>query len=830
MHSSATTRTSLRLRLARAAAPAMLAVVALLLPGASGAVAAEGLTLTARPLLAGHVRAGAWTAVEVQIANDGPAITGELRLSGDRQGRSVYATAVDLPTTSRKTYLLYGQPSVFRTKLEVTLTSGSQVVATQSVPIRTHDAFQPVIGVLAERPENLVPDITAGAANPNSQLAAVVPLTAQDLPPRVEAWSAIDRLVWQDVDAASLAPAQLEALQTWLASGGRLIIVGGTTGATTLAAFSDEILPFRPSGTVDVTGADLVGLFGSAGSGTSSYAALTGELARGNALAQRGDAVIAAEAPYGQGLVALIGVDPGQSGLAGSEAAQSLWRRLLPSPAGAVINPFVLSDDSQIVAALNNLPSVQLPPIEQLFLLLGGYIVLIGPVNYLVLRRLDRREWAWLTMPALVLIFAVASYGLGSLLKGTDVIIHQVSIVRAAAGTDRGLAQAYVGVFSPSRQAFDVGIKGGPLLSNPISLQQQGNFEQPLDVVTGETTRLRNFQVGFGVLRSFRAETAVSAPLIDADLRYEGGRLIGELRNRSGVALEGAAIVFGGGVKRLDTIAAGQTVTIELKTGGALSFGMPLGERIFGQSFNRGADESGEERITFTRRAVVDQFGSVGPMGTGTGIGGSAPMLLAWRPDPAVEVELAGQRTQTIGQTLFMVPLPVEITGQASFGPDLVRHTLIDSDAVEAFDQGNGFSLSRGTMTIEYRPISFEGGLRVSELRLAVNQGEFGTLGSAGDELLEPLPDDQQPEQDDPVEGVPDTFPARNFDGRPDVQLFDRAAGRWVEFPHLAGTGTRAVANPDRYVDASGGFLVRFVNRAESTYFQLLVGIEGTVE
>ena len=49
-----------------------------------------------------------------------------------------------------------------------------------------------------------------------------------DLPERVQAWAPLDRLIWQDVDAASLTPAQLAALRTWIAGGGRLVIVGGT--------------------------------------------------------------------------------------------------------------------------------------------------------------------------------------------------------------------------------------------------------------------------------------------------------------------------------------------------------------------------------------------------------------------------------------------------------------------------------------------------------------------------------------------------------------------------------------------------------------------------
>ena len=79
-----------------------------------------------------------------------------------------------------------------------------------------------------------------------------MPLTVADLPTRIEAWSALDRLVWQDVDASTLSAEQLTAMRGWLALGGRLVIVGGTGGIGALGGFPDDILPYRPSSTVDV--------------------------------------------------------------------------------------------------------------------------------------------------------------------------------------------------------------------------------------------------------------------------------------------------------------------------------------------------------------------------------------------------------------------------------------------------------------------------------------------------------------------------------------------------------------------------------------------------
>src|SRR4029453_17887300 len=165
-------------------------------------------------------------------------------------------------------------------------------------------------------------------------------------------------------------------------------------------------------------------------------------------------------------------------------------------------------DDSQIVGAVADLPALAVPPIPGLVLLLFGYIALIGPINYIVLKRLDKREWAWVTMPALIAIFAVGAYAFGSALRGSDVIVNEVAIVRGAPDAKEGAAQVYLGVFSPTRGTYQVALPGGALLSAPVLGNFFGGQGTILDVVQGDTAKVRNLSVGFGSLRTVRAETA----------------------------------------------------------------------------------------------------------------------------------------------------------------------------------------------------------------------------------------------------------------------------------------------------------------------------------
>jgi hypothetical protein len=816
--------------------------------GAAAPTRAADVTLEATAMLGGHVRPGAWAAVVVRVRNSGPAIEGELRVRSSQQGVSRFGVAVHLAPDAEQEHILYVQPPLFGSRLSVEMVSGETQVAAIDVPIKSHDTYSPIIVVVAERPEGFSRDVGQAVANPNiPSNPSVISLRASDLPPRVEAWSAIDRLVWQDVDFGTLSDDQLNALRVWVGAGGRLVIVGGTTGVGTLDDLPPDMLPFVPERTVDVSTSDLAALLGTLPAGATSVPAVAGTLQRGTFLARSGDVVYAAQQTYGQGAVTIIGVNPATSWLAGSESAEALWRRALPLTGGTFVNPFIVTDDYIFQSALYNLPAVALPPIEQLFVLLLAYIALIGPVNYLVLRRLDKREWAWVTMPLLVLVFAVGSYGLGAALKGSDVIVNQVAIVRAGEGTDSGISQVYVGVFSPTRRSFDVRIPNGALISTPVSQAGSGTTEQPIDALIGDNVaRLRNFEVGFGVMRGFRADTATSAPRITADLTLAEGRVTGTVTNHSSVALENVAIIFGGGVHVVDRLEPAASAEVDIRQQGT-AFGFSIADRIFGMSFSNDVET---QRRIMTRRVVIEQITGYGSRVQGTLP--EVPVLVGWQSAPSIEVLLAGEEPNRVGDSLYVVPLGLTYASNAVFDNALIAKSIVETQADQAWLEAESFTLGRGTMVVEARPAGMTGLFRPTELEIALSTG--GPVAMRGNgRPIAPLPDSEQPDQEDPAgdpsggnggqpggggqpgsePGKPMPEPGMEWQPLPALQLYDHAAGRWYEFEPFEDMRTYTIQDVARWVDSSGRVLVRLVNRGnagEQQWFQLSMRMKGTIE
>jgi hypothetical protein len=540
---------------------------------------------------------------------------------------------------------------------------------------------------------------------------------------------------------------------------------------------------------------------------------------------------VAAELTYGSGRVTLLGFDPTTKWLAESKSVEALWRAALParSTDGAQ-----LLDDSRLVQSVYQLPSLALPPTSGLLILIGAYIVIIGPINYFILKRLDRRELAWITMPLLVLAFTAASFGYGFLLRGTDVVVNEVAIVRGAPDATEASAQVYFGVFSPTRATYQVSLPQGALVAAPIA-DPFGQGGSTLDIVQGTGQQLpsmvRNLSVGTSSLRVVRAELPVEAPRMRASLTLDKNQLKGTFENVSDEKLENVAVVLGSAVAALGDVEAHAKVTVSLRVDGN-PFGAQLADQIVGQSFDQ-TTEAGVRRAV--RYGMINQL-TFDP-GGGKFSSGSLPadqaVILAFGRRSLLDVQLGGQEPRRSANVLYYVPVSISIHGPVTFSQDLIRPTVVDSDAQFFNTERLSLSMGLGTATLSYRPIPFDGTFTVSQLGLSLGNGN--EVGFPNGKEIEPLASIPVACTDVAHTTPKGCQPPRN-DFLPEVEIFDRRGeGLWVRLPRLAAQAGYTLADPSRYVDpATGQVLVRFVNESPdpsaSVGFSFQLTLVGDVE
>ena len=261
----------------------------------------------------------------------------------------------------------------------------------------------------------------------------------------------LDRLIWQDVDASALTPAQLAALRTWIA---------GRRAAGHRRRHRGRRLARRRSRTT---------------------CSPTGR-PRSSTSTRRRCARSSAPPPEGATHADRLRGRPGRRARArdvgrprdrrraharrrvgdparlrprrrpGSPRATTidapLWRRLLPPRSGGTVSLVGRPDDRR----RGRQPAEPRAAADRraCSCSCSATSCSSGPVNYLVLQP---------ARPARVGVghgpgadracSRSASFGIGALLRGSDVIVHEVAIVRGAPGTDAATAQSYLGIFSP---------------------------------------------------------------------------------------------------------------------------------------------------------------------------------------------------------------------------------------------------------------------------------------------------------------------------------------------------------------------------------------------
>ena len=90
--------------------------------------------------------------------------------------------------------------------------------------------------------------------------------------------------------------------------------------------------------------------------------------------------------------------------------------------------------------------------------ILATLSLLLGPVDYFVLKRLDRLPLTWLTSLGWIVIFTVGAYYGVQYLRGGRMQLRAVSVVDGIAGTDCTWATYYSGLFAP--QSDDYRLEG----------------------------------------------------------------------------------------------------------------------------------------------------------------------------------------------------------------------------------------------------------------------------------------------------------------------------------------------------------------------------------
>lgn len=628
-----------------------------------------GITLTAEAGFDSYYKSNQWLPVYVNVANSSaPPVEGEVRVivsPNSPTDRVVYNAPISLPTQSDKQVTLYVRVPSFASELNIELVDGNGRVlsetTTGTLTSLNNDAL--LYGIITPEPGDFGFLENVDGGRPDT---AVAFLDLNQLPEYPAAWNALDILVIHDSDTGQLTVAQQDALAKWVDTGGQLVLTGGANWQKTTAVLPDQ-LPVTITGSQSID--DLPSLSQRTGipfRDVGPYVVTTSSLRSGELLFHEDGLPILAQQSLGRGSIYFLALDPVLAPLLDWDGSELLWAQIASQVPNVTMWGRGPQNSFSAGNAISSLNAQNLPAIWQIALLMLFYIIIIGPVNYMILKRRGKTERAWVTIPVIVLLFSGIAYLVGYQLRGTDAILNQMDVAYSHIDSEYGRVNSLIGLYSPKRTTYDLIFKGGalarPFESNFSSeMTGSGNVEA---VSYGQDVTITGIRIDVSDIATFAADNTLPAIQLSGEgaLTVTDGLIRADIsiQNQSDIFLENATLLIGTEIFALGDIPPGETQTPNYIIGRSSAYyaGAPLtgnAETILG-SVDYWDDPVLYSRYQLLESLDGDSFGSA----VATNSSSDRALLLAWSDTAQIEAETAKGNEATQTTTFYVVEIPLQ--------------------------------------------------------------------------------------------------------------------------------------------------------------------------
>jgi hypothetical protein len=422
-------------------------------------------------------------------------------------------------------------------------------------------------------------------------------LSAPELPGSAAALGAFSAIDIEQADTTELSLGQRQALVGYVKAGGTLVLTGGLDWQGTLDGLPDGLVPATVEGTTALNVPQLAHLVGAPPVGGTVTADILKVRAGSVPIVNEGALPLAVEASRGLGTVVLSAVDPAAPPLSTWAGNRWLVARLFApafqidysSAAGSfvsgtgpveatpnsvpasIMGDLGVGDDfdpmSPIIASgalhgyIEELPSTA-PSGPLLALILLGYVLLTGPVCYMALARLRRRDLAWVVVPSLALVGWLLTFTTGTgINRGPSV--EEIRIAQFAPGDEFAqvttLGRVYVGPSGARQLTFT-----SPGLVSDLAVADGAELVVSPGEFLGKSVLTvvgRNNSID-----GWAASEDNSLPgTLAADVRSSAGTMFGHVTNYLRVKLTDAYLVTASGaVRDLGTLLPGASAGFRL--------------------------------------------------------------------------------------------------------------------------------------------------------------------------------------------------------------------------------------------------------------------------
>lgn len=591
-----------------------------------------------------------------------------------------------------------------------------------------------MVGVLSDDQDTMN---FLNALNGKGSSLFVIPLKEEDISNDPMLLNGLDVLVINNFASDTLAQPKQESITKWVKSGGTLVLSGGAGYAKTAAPF-EEIAPVKLNGTTTVESMpELQKLGGKPLKLDGEFTISTAEPVKDAVVdSQTAGVPLFASRNIEQGKVWYaaydVAMEPVNSWGGHSDVWASVLRSELPLSANNVYYGSILDNLSNV---LDYFPSITMPSFQMLMWMLIIYALVVAPVLYFILKKSDKREWAWFLIPLIAIVASGTVYMIGSADK-TKEMAHTINIMELD-GKGSAVKSTASAFFTPKSGDYELEFPKNTYLKTHSSFSAfgRGASENKNYIRVGEeqtNLELRDMQQ-WSVAKVW-SENPVNEKTgqLKVDLRLDDkGQLAGKVTNETMNDLKEVVLVIGGKAHKIGDIARKSSADVPVSGKSVVRvMSGDLGNMLYPYAQNDPNSRQREVLDTYSYRSnngVKDTF------------------IFGWSEDHLTNYKLKGKEVQSDQLNFWVQPVRVDWNqnGIVNIPYGFLTPEVTQSNAPTFYVSPHGVELAQGTMIAEF-PLMSELDAKYSEFSIKgtkLGGGMTMEIWNAADNAWEPIPD-----------------------------------------------------------------------------------------
>lgn len=229
-----------------------------------------------------------------------------------------------------------------------------------------------------------------------------------------------------------------------------------------------------------------------------------------------------------------------------------------------------------VIDTLNYNDAKELPKVSLFTVIIGIYLLVVGPFLYLILKKIDKRHLTWMIVPACSVLFALILYAAGSSTRVTEPFVNYLAYLRFDENK-KASEEVYFSLTAPYNKKYEVEISDTntvrPFSQNNYywrynTTDQDNNkinYKTGIKYGTGTITLEMNDYSSFSSAYFVSEQEVKSEGTYESDLSYYEGAYEGFFENQLGYDIENAFLLGNASLVPLGDIKQGERRTIQKK-------------------------------------------------------------------------------------------------------------------------------------------------------------------------------------------------------------------------------------------------------------------------